>query len=313
MSAYAFVFPGQGSQSLGMLDTWAEASPVVRDTLQEANDAIGFDLAGLVASGPQEELNRTANTQPAMLMADVAIWRAWQAAGAPQPAVMAGHSLGEYAALVAADVLDFADAMRLVQKRGSWMQQAVPEGEGGMAAVVGLDDAAVISLCQTHAGEDVLEAVNFNAPGQVVVAGHQRAVQRLLDNAKAAGARMAKALPVSVPAHSALMAPVRDQLQQALGELSLRAAKIPVLHNVNAKLADNTNVSPLIAQQVCAPVRWVDTLLNMANDYSITHGLECGPGQVLCGLAKRTIKHIPFDSLAQPAQLEHWITAEDNV
>lgn len=312
MSAYAFVFPGQGSQSLGMLDTWANHSQVVRDTLDEANEAIGFDLAGMIAQGPENELNRTANTQPAMLVADVAIWRAWLDAGGPKPAVVAGHSLGEYAALVAAEVMTFADAVRLVQQRGAWMQEAVPERIGGMAAVVGLDDAAVISLCEAHAGEDVLQAVNFNAPGQVVVAGHQNAVQRLLDNAKSAGARMAKALPVSVPAHSALMNPVRDQLKQALAGLTLRSASIPLLHNVTADVCDdNDALQDLIAGQVCAPVRWVDTLNRMARDYAVTQGFECGPGQVLCGLAKRTVKDVPFQSLAQPEQLEQWMTAEE--
>lgn len=312
MSAYAFVFPGQGSQSLGMLNEWTDFSPVVRETLQEANDVIGFDLAGVVAQGPQDELNRTAITQPAMLMADIAIWRAWQQLGAPSPSVVAGHSLGEYAALVAAQAIDFADAIRLVHQRGTWMQQAVPQGTGAMAAVVGLDDAGVIALCQSHAGDEVLQAVNFNAPGQVVVAGHQTAVKRLVDNAKAAGARMAKMLAVSVPAHSSLMAPVEQQLSDALKSITLRAPGIPVVHNVTAKTCSAPEqIAELIAQQVCAPVRWVDTLNSISEQYAVERGYECGPAQVLCGLAKRTIKHVPFHSLAQPAQLEQWITAED--
>lgn len=312
MSAFAFVFPGQGSQSLGMLNAWANHSRVVRDTLDEANAAIGFDLAGLIAQGPEGELNRTANTQPAMLVADIAIWRAWLDAGGSTPSVVAGHSLGEYAAMVAAGVMTFADAVRLVHQRGTWMQEAVPEGIGGMAAVVGLDDASVVSLCETHADGDVLEAVNFNAPGQVVVAGHQTAVQRLLDNAKAAGARMTKALPVSVPAHSALMNPVREQLKQALAEVTLHPARIPLLHNVTATVCGNdADLQDLIAGQVCAPVRWVDTLNRMVSEYAITNGFECGPGQVLCGLAKRTVKDVPFQGLAQPEQVEQWITAEE--
>ena len=311
MSAYAFVFPGQGSQSLGMLNAWTDYNPVVRDTLQEANEAIGMDLAGIVAQGPQDELNRTAITQPAMLMADIAIWRAWQQLGVASPKVVAGHSLGEYAALVAAEVMDFSDAIRLVHKRGSWMQQAVPEGEGAMAAVVGLDDAGVVELCQTHAGNEVLQAVNFNAPGQVVVAGHQAAVQRLLDNAKAGGARMAKMLPVSVPAHSRLMQPVQQKLSDALQDIRLHVPKIPVVHNVTATTCSlPEQIAQLIARQVCEPVRWVDTLTHMDAQYSVTRGYECGPGQVLCGLAKRTIKHVPFQALAQPAQLEQWETSE---
>ncbi len=313
MSAYAFVFPGQGSQSLGMLNEWTQFSPVVRETLQEANDAIGFDLAGIVAQGTQDELNRTAITQPAMLMADIAIWRAWQQLGAPAPRVVAGHSLGEYAALVAAQVMDFSDALHLVHQRGTWMQDAVPEGVGAMAAVVGLDDAGVINLCQTHAGSDVLQAVNFNAPGQVVVAGHQAAVKRLVDNAKASGARMAKMLAVSVPAHSSLMAPVQHNLSQALQDISLRAPTIPVLHNVTAQTCSQPEqIADLVARQVCAPVRWVDTLVAASEQHGVERGYECGPGQVLCGLAKRTIKHVPFHSLAQPEQLEQWITTEDS-
>ena len=311
MSAYAFVFPGQGSQSLGMLNAWTEYSPVVRDTLQEANDAIGMDLAEIVAQGPQDELNRTPITQPAMLMADIAIWRAWQQLGAASPSVVAGHSLGEFAALVAAEVMDFSDAIRLVHKRGTWMQQAVPEGVGAMAAVVGLDDAGVIALCQTHAGSETLQAVNFNAPGQVVVAGHQTAVQRLVDNAKAAGARMAKMLAVSVPAHSSLMQPVQHKLAAALQELSMRAPKIPLVHNVTASTCNQPDqIAQLLARQVCEPVRWVDTLTHMNAQYSVARGFECGPGQVLCGLAKRTIKHVPFQALTQPAQLEQWNTTE---
>ena len=307
MKQFAFVFPGQGSQSVGMLEAWADNS-AVKTTLQEANEALDMDLAGLVAKGPSQDLDLTANTQPAMLMADIAIWRAWLQAGGSNPAVLAGHSLGEYAALVAAEVINFADALRLVQQRGQWMQQAVPEAQGAMAAVIGLNDDQAIQLCEELAQGEVLQAVNFNAPGQVVVAGDSAAVARLVAQAKSAGARMAVDLPVSVPAHSSLMQGVADQLSSALAGIELSTPRIPVLHNVNAQTClDSDDLAQVVAQQVCQPVRWVDTLNNMAARYNITAGFECGPGHVLCGLAKRTLRSVPFRPLASPDGLENAI------
>lgn len=305
MSRYAFVFPGQGSQRPGMLEAWIGRHACVAETLEEANDTLGFDLAGMLRNGPDAELNQTANTQPAMLVADVAIWRAWQAAGGPDPVVMAGHSLGEYAALVAAEAMAFPAALKLVRARGQWMQEAVPAGQGGMAAVIGLEDAQVIALCREQAAGQVLEAVNFNAPGQVVVAGHAEAIDRLLANAKAAGARLVTRLPVSVPAHSRLMAPVSESLAAACAEVRWQPPRLPVLHNLDARAApDTSSLVHALAQQVRAPVQWVATLRRMAEEYAIEAGFECGPGQVLVGLAKRTLKPVPFTSLAEPDKLE---------
>jgi [acyl-carrier-protein] S-malonyltransferase len=313
LSHFAFVFPGQGSQSVGMLNAWQEHHAVVRETLQEANDALGFDLAAMISEGPADRLNLTVNTQPAVLAADVAIWRAWQNAGGPRPRVVAGHSLGEYAALVAADAIDFADAVRLVHDRGRWMQEAVPAGQGGMAAIVGLDDEAVRRLCSDNAAGEVLEAVNYNAPGQVVIAGHNAAIQRALSVAKDAGARLAIALPVSVPAHSSLMTPAADQLAEALKPMQFRSVLIPVVHNLSGRrAAQDQSVPDLLSGQLKAPVQWVQSLLTMRDEFQISAGLECGPGQVLCGLAKRSIKSIPFYSLAQPDQLELVMTKLDH-
>ena len=312
MTTIAFVFPGQGSQAVGMLDAWEEQFACVRQTLAEASQALGFDLAGLIRNGPGDELNLTINTQPAMLTADVAIWRAWRESGGAEPAVLAGHSLGEYAALVAAGSLEFADAVRLVRQRAEFMQQAVAEGQGAMAAVVGLDDAAVADLCAAQAEGEVLEPVNFNAPGQVVVAGDKAAIERLLANAKAAGARMTRAIPVSVPAHSSLMRPAVQQLAAALRELPLQPPRIPVLHNVDAAPRETAaSIAEALAAQVAAPVQWVRTLRGMQGQYGIDAGYEAGPGNVLCGLAKRSIKGIPFQPLATPEQMQQALQGDD--
>lgn len=300
----ACVFPGQGSQHLGMLNDWLEHADEVAATLAEASAVLDYDLRALIAEGPAETLNQTEFTQPAMLAADIAIWRAWQARVDTQPAVLAGHSLGEYAALVAGGVLRFEDALRLVQDRARWMQEAVPADQGGMAAIIGLTDDEVIRLCAEVAQDEVLEAVNFNAPGQVVVAGHGRAVQRLLTQARPAGARMAKALPVSVPAHSRLMQPVADALSQRFAELEWQTPRIPVIQNVDAQVHSATaDLREALALQVCRPVQWVKTLAAMVSDFDVQTGVECGPGQVLCGLAKRSIKQVPFTALATPASV----------
>lgn len=288
----AFIFPGQGSQSIGMMNSLAESNPVIQDTFSEASAILGYDLWTLVTEGPAEKLNSTEITQPAMLTAGVATWRAWKAAWGENPAIMAGHSLGEYTALVCAGALNFSDAVALVADRASFMQAAVPVGEGAMAAVLGLDDESVRTLCQGNAAGEVLEAVNYNAPGQVVVAGSTAAVARLADNAKAAGAKRALILPVSVPSHCALMKPASEQMAERLKDVTISQCEIPVIHNVNVQQAtDENEIRDLLARQISEPVRWVETINSMAQQ-NVNQLLECGPGKVLCGLTKRINREI---------------------
>ena len=283
----AFIFPGQGSQSIGMMNALAESGTLIQDTFSEASSVLGYDLWELVNDGPVEKLNSTEYTQPAMLTAGVATWRAWLEAGGTAPALMAGHSLGEYTALVCAGVLNFSDAVSLVSDRAHFMQQAVPEGEGAMAAILGLDDDEVTTLCQQNAAGEVLQAVNYNAPGQVVVAGSAAAVGRLVENAKAAGAKRALLLPVSVPSHCALMQPASDRMAERLTQVSISQAQIPVIHNVNVQTAsDDDELRQLLARQISEPVRWVETI-NSMNEKGVSQLIECGPGKVLCGLSKR--------------------------
>ena len=288
----AFIFPGQGSQSIGMMNSLAESSTVIQDTFSEASAVLGYDLWALVTEGPAEKLNSTEYTQPAMLTAGVASWRAWLEAGGAAPSVMAGHSLGEYTALVCAGALEFADAVSLVSDRARFMQQAVPEGEGAMAAVLGLDDEDVRNLCQANAAGEVLQAVNYTAPGQVVVAGSATAVGRLLENAKAAGAKRALPLPVSVPSHCALMQPASDRMAERLKEVVISQPRTPVIHNVNVQAAsDEDDIRQLLARQISEPVRWVETI-NSMNEMGVAQLFECGPGKVLCGLNKRINRDI---------------------
>jgi [acyl-carrier-protein] S-malonyltransferase len=288
----AFIFPGQGSQSIGMMNSLAESYPVVQETFAEASAILGYDLWTLVTEGPAEKLNSTEYTQPAMLTAGVASWRVWQAAGGTAPAMMAGHSLGEYTALVCAGALNFSDAVALVSDRARFMQEAVPAGEGAMAAVLGLDDDAVRNLCKENAGSEVLQAVNYNAPGQVVVAGSVAAVKRLAENAKAAGAKRALILPVSVPSHCALMQPATERMAERLKKISIADCTIPVIHNVNVQVAGNDDeIQELLARQISEPVRWVETINTMQNE-GISQLIECGPGKVLCGLTKRINRDI---------------------
>lgn len=288
----AFIFPGQGSQSIGMMNSLAESSTVIQDTFSEASAVLGYDLWALVTEGPAEKLNSTEYTQPAMLTAGVASWRAWLEAGGAAPSVMAGHSLGEYSALVCAGALEFTDAVSLVSDRARFMQQAVPEGEGAMAAVLGLDDEDVRNLCQANAAGEVLQAVNYNAPGQVVVAGSATAVGRLLENAKAAGAKRALPLPVSVPSHCALMQPASDRMAERLKEVAVSQPRTPVIHNVNVQAAsDEDDIRQLLARQISEPVRWVETI-NSMNEMGVAQLFECGPGKVLCGLNKRINRDI---------------------
>ncbi|MBU3606218.1 ACP S-malonyltransferase [Polynucleobacter sp. MWH-Creno-3A4] len=285
---FAFVFPGQGSQSVGMLNSIADRAEV-RATLQEASEALGEDIAKLIAEGPAEALSLTTNTQPVMLTAGVAFYRAWLAAGGATPKVMAGHSLGEYSALVAAGVISFKDAVPLVRFRADAMQNAVPVGTGGMAAILGLDDATVIQVCAeaSAASGDVVEAVNFNAPGQVVIAGASDAVNKACELLKAAGAKRALPLPVSAPFHSSLLQPASEKLKTYLADIEFKAPTISLINNVDvAILNDPVAIKDALVRQAAKPVRWHETIQAMA-DQGIIQAVECGPGKVLAGLTKR--------------------------
>ena len=306
MDKLAFVFPGQGSQSVGMLaDHWA--ADVVRQTFEEASTVLGFDLQGMVQSGPAEELNKTENTQPALLAASVSLWRLWQEKGGVVPAYLAGHSLGEYSALVAAGVLGFADAVKIVHKRGLFMQEAVPAGTGAMAAILGLDDEKVVEVCAAAAQGGVVEAVNYNSPGQVVIAGQKEAVDRAVVLAKEAGARKALPLPVSVPSHCALMKPAAERLSVELDAVTFSAPGIPVVHNVTADVcADPEQVRANLVQQLYSPVRWVETI-NALSEAGVTRFAECGPGKVLAGLNKRIVRKAPVTPLESAAAFEELI------
>lgn len=299
---FAFVFPGQGSQSVGMMAAYGDAAPV-RDAFTEASDALGEDLWAMVAGGPVDVLNQTVNTQPAMLAAGVAVYRLWQSQGGRAPALMAGHSLGEYTALVCAGALNFTDAVRLVRLRAEAMQSAVPEGVGAMAAVLGLDDDAVRAVCMQAAQGEVLEAVNFNSPGQVVIAGNKSAVDRGCVLAKENGAKRALPLPVSVPSHCALMKPAAEQLRAALGTIQVKIPVLPVLHNADvASHNDPDAIRDALARQLYSPVRWVETVQAMAAQ-GILLIAECAPGKVLAGLNKRIVEGVTGMALADAAAL----------
>jgi len=300
------VFPGQGSQSVGMLAGYGDM-PVIRATLAEASDILKQDIAKLIAEGPAEELNSTVNTQPVMVTAGICAWRAWLEMGGAQPALLAGHSLGEYTALVAAGAISFADCLPLVRLRGRAMQEAVPQGKGAMAAILGLDDEAVSIACAEGARGEVCEAVNFNAPGQVVIAGHAGAVQRAVEAAKARGAKRALALPVSAPFHSSLMAPAAERLREALAGIAVKSPRIPVIHNVDAKgHADAEDVKKALIAQADHPVRWVECVREMAAR-GATHLFECGPGKVLAPLATRIVEGMQGLALADRAGLEQGV------
>ncbi|CAJ0770614.1 ACP S-malonyltransferase [Ralstonia chuxiongensis] len=300
---FAFVFPGQGSQSVGMLNTFAD-HPAVAATLAEASDALGQDIGKLIAEGPAEELNLTTNTQPVMLTAAVAVYRAWQAAGGPTPTVVAGHSLGEYSALVAAGAIAFKDAVPLVRFRAKAMQEAVPVGEGGMAAILGLSDDDVRAACAEASVAGVVEAVNFNAPAQVVIAGAKAAVEKACEIAKAKGAKRALPLPVSAPFHSSLLKPASDRLREYLASVTVNAPVIPVINNVDvAVLSDPAAIKDALVRQAASPVRWVETVQKMKAD-GVTRVVECGPGKVLAGLVKRIDGEIVGDAIFDPASLE---------
>ncbi len=289
---FSMVFPGQGSQSIGMSNELAEAYPIVQHTYQAASDALGYDLWSLVKDGPVERLNQTEITQPAMLTSGVAVWRVWQQEQGPVPNWMAGHSLGEYTALVCAGALAFEDAVKLVSERGRFMQTAVPEGSGSMAAILGLEDDAVREVCRSAAADQVVEAVNFNSPGQVVIAGDKAAVDRACELAKTAGAKRALPLPVSVPSHCALMKPAADRLAERLSNIEIAHPAIPVIHNVNvSQTQDADEIRELLAAQLYSPVRWVETVQKMSGA-GCTTLVEAGPGKVLAGLTKRIDRNL---------------------
>lgn len=304
MSQFAIVFPGQGSQTVGMLSGLAETFPIVQQTFAEASDALGYDLWSLVQQGPESELNKTWQTQPALLAASVAIWRVWQQQGGKMPAMLAGHSLGEYSALVCASVLDFKDAVRLVELRGKLMQEAVPEGTGAMSAIIGLDNDAIAKACEESAQGQVVSPVNFNSPGQVVIAGNKEAVERAGVACKAAGAKRALPLPVSVPSHCALMKPAADKLAEALKRVTFSAPQLTVINNVDVKVeTDGDAIRNALVRQLYNPVRWTETVERMAAE-DITYLLEVGPGKVLTGLTKRIVDTLSAAPVNDPANLQ---------
>lgn len=303
MTKFAFVFPGQGSQAIGMLNGFAD-NPVVAQTVAEASDALQFDLGKLINEGPKEDLDLTTNTQPVMLTAAVAFYRAWIAAGGAAPAMVAGHSLGEYSALVAAGVIDFRDAVPLVRFRAKAMQEAVPVGQGGMAAILGLSDEDVRAVCAEAAGGEVVEAVNFNAPAQVVIAGHKGAIERACGAAKAKGAKRALPLTVSAPFHSSLLKPASDRLREHLANVNFSAPQIPVINNVDvAIISDPAGIKDALVRQAASPVRWVETVQLMAAG-GVSHVVECGPGKVLAGLTKRINGDLVGEAIFDQASLD---------
>lgn len=291
---FAFVFPGQGSQSVGMMNGYTDL-PKIRDTFSEASEILDQDFWAMVSDGPADDLSLTVNTQPLMLMAGVAVYRAWSELGGAKPTFLAGHSLGEYTALVAAESLAFEDALKLVRFRAQAMQQAVPEGVGGMAAILGLDDDIIEAVCTeitNNSENESLEPANFNSPGQVVIAGHKNAVLKGIDLAKEKGAKRAVMLPMSIPSHCALMRPAAQKMQEQLEKTTFQIPTIPVLHNVDANHHDDISaIKDTLVKQLYSPVRWVDTIRSLAAA-DVTHIAECGPGKVLAGLNKRIDRNL---------------------
>lgn len=292
----AFVFPGQGSQSVGMMGEFAE-HPATLSVFNRASKALGYDLLQLVNEGPAEKLNQTEFTQPALLAASIAFYEIYLSSGQSKPEYFAGHSLGEYSALVAADVLSLEDAVKLVSLRGQLMQAAVPQGQGAMAAILGLDDAGVIKACESAAQGEVVSAVNFNSPGQVVIAGQVEAVARAIEACKAAGAKRALPLPVSVPSHCALMRPAAESLLKAMNEIEFKAPSTPVVNNVDVAMESSPDkIREALYRQLFMPVRWVEVVQALSKT-GIERIIECGPGKVLCGLNKRIAEELPSESI----------------
>jgi [acyl-carrier-protein] S-malonyltransferase len=300
----AFVFPGQGSQKIGMLSELAEQFDVVTSTFAEASEVLGYDLWDLVQNGTQEDITLTERTQPLLLTASVAVWRVWQQEGGAQPALMAGHSLGEWSALVCAGVVDFKDAVRLVRNRGAYMQEAVPAGEGAMAAIIGLDDDAIKSICADACQGEEVAAVNFNSPGQVVIAGNATAVDRAINGCKEAGAKRALPLPVSAPFHTNLMQPAADRLASEIMATEFSTPEILVVHNVSAQTeSDPERIKQLMIEQICSPVLWVDCVKTLT-DNGVDTLVECGAGKVLSGLCKRIERSLNAYPSEDPVSLE---------
>lgn len=309
-AALAVVFPGQGSQAVGMLAQLKEHFAVVADTFGEASEALGFDLWSMTQTGPEETLNQTQNTQPALLAAGVAVWRVWEQQNGLSPLIMAGHSLGEYTALVCGGALEFGAGVTLVAERGKQMQNAVPEREGAMAAIIGLPDEAVADVCQRVSAGAVVEAANFNAPGQVVIAGESAAVGRATEAARAAGAKRAIVLPVSVPCHCSLMQPAARALADRLDATVFETPGVPVLHNVDvSEHKDADSIRKALVQQLCSPVRWVETIQAMSAR-GIRRILELGPGRVLSGLNRRIDRELHCQSVNDPASLEQALAGQ---
>ena len=305
----AFVFPGQGSQKIGMLAELAAEFPVVEQTFAEASSVLGYDLWSLVQTGAQEDINLTERTQPLLLTASVAVWRAWQEKNGAQPALMAGHSLGEWSALVCAGVVAFQDAVKLVQQRGKFMQEAVPAGQGAMAAIIGLDDELILDACKKAEQGEVVAAVNFNSPGQVVIAGTAAAVERASVLCKEAGAKRALPLPVSAPFHTELMRPAAERLAEQIAATVFSVPQIPVVHNVTAAVEANPEkIKVLMIEQIYSPVRWVECVNTMA-EKGITFTVECGPGKVLSGLNKRINAELTTFSVEKPEELQAALTS----
>ena len=299
-ASLAFVFPGQGSQSLGMLAELGAQYPLVIDTFREASEALGYDLWALTQQGPEEQLNQTDKTQPAILTASIALWRLWLAEGGARPAFVSGHSLGEYSALVAAGSLSLGEAVKLVKRRGELMQEAVPVGRGAMAAILGLDDAVVVDLCAQAAQGEVVSAVNFNSPGQVVIAGAKAAVERAMEACKAAGAKRALPLPVSVPSHCELMRPAAERFAESVNAIDWQAPQIPLVQNVSAGVAgDLETLKRDLLEQLYKPVRWVECVQTLAANGAVQL-VECGPGKVLAGLNKRCADGVNTFNLNTP-------------
>lgn len=297
---FSIIFPGQGSQAIGMMSELAEQHSLVKDLFVEASDVLGTDMWKLTQEGPLEDLSQTENTQPALLIAGVAAWRVWQSLGGANPDMMAGHSLGEYTALVSAGAISFADGVALVRDRGRYMQEAVPAGEGGMAAIIGLEDQQVIDVCAQTAQGDVLQAVNFNAPGQVVIAGSASAIERATVSMKEAGAKRALPLPVSIPAHSSLMTPASERLAERIAGLVIEVPAIPVLHNCNVTVAQSAEeIAANLVSQLDSPVRWVESVLAM-HAQGVEKYIESGPGKVLGGMVKRIVKGVEVACIDTP-------------
>jgi [acyl-carrier-protein] S-malonyltransferase len=287
MTNLAFVFPGQGSQKIGMLADLAEHNPIIEKTFSEASEVLGYDMWHLIQKGAQEDINLTERTQPILLTCSVAIWRLWNEKKGPMPSQMAGHSLGEWSALVCANVIDFADGLKIVEARGKYMQQAVPVGQGAMAAIIGLEDQAILDACSEASSLGVVDAVNFNAPGQVVIAGSNDAVEQAMEICKSAGAKRALPLPVSAPFHTSLMKPAADNLAEMVNAVTFRAPEVPIMHNVHANNENDPQViKMLMLEQIYSPVRWVDCVKQLKKSGASTL-IECGPGKVLSGLSKR--------------------------